>query len=268
MIQTISFISGDVSLIYAMPFSRTRKAKRANKTFTTRIVKKPEIEVKIGKKPILILDHKVMWKILDLMDSNSKFYYKDYLRMIDEEPENFSDLINSHLESYPNVLFYGITENDVLKEISMEKQDHNLAKQTRIIINEVGRKLDEYGFHYTFCYTNFGKTAHYVNFGPSGKSTVIEIIIKRDITHIVGRVKYEEGWLQPIKHLTLRAHITNITPQAVFNWIHQFLDNAQILSSKIAADESLPYKDKGNWEKLTFEDRNKLERETAMYFGL
>ena len=240
MIQTFSFISGDVSLIYAMPFSRTRKAKRANKTFTTRIVKKPEIEVKIGKKPILILDHKVMWKILDLMDSNS----------------------------YPNVLFYGITENDVLKEISMEKQDHNLAKQTRIIINEVGRKLDEYGFHYTFCYTNFGKTAHYVNFGPSGKSTVIEIIIKRDITHIVGRVKYEEGWLQPIKHLTLRAHITNITPQAVFNWIHQFLDNAQILSSKIAADESLPYKDKGNWEKLTFEDRNKLERENAIYIGL
>ena len=136
MIQTFSFLSSEMSLVYAMAFSRSKKTKR--------VIKSPEIEFSIRNKPILVLDHKVMWQILDLMDIKSKFSYENYMRMMDEEPENLSDLINSHLESYPNVLFYGVTENDVLKEISMDKGE-GLSIKTKIVTSEIAKKLVKQG---------------------------------------------------------------------------------------------------------------------------
>ena len=80
MIQTFSFLSNEVSLVYAMAFTRSKKTKR--------VIKTPEIEFLIRNKPVLVLDHKVMWQILDLMDIKSKFSYGNYMRMMDEEPEN------------------------------------------------------------------------------------------------------------------------------------------------------------------------------------
>ena len=255
MIQTFSFLSSEMSLVYAMAFSRSKKTKR--------VIKSPEIEFSIRNKPILVLDHKVMWQILDLMDIKSKFSYENYMRMMDEEPENLSDLINSHLESYPNVLFYGVTENDVLKEISMDKGE-GLSIKTKIVTSEIAKKLVKQGFDFSLSWTKGGLTAHYIN-----KNSVIEMFIKRHTVTIAYRTKVQGVWVQPKESIEHTGHIGTMPAKWFFNHAELFLDQIKTIPHQngvIPTSSSIgriwskmgenPY-----YDDLSLHDRNTIERE-------
>lgn len=258
MIQTFSFLSNEVSLVYAMAFTRSKKTKR--------VIKTPEIEFLIRNKPVLVLDHKVMWQILDLMDIKSKFSYGNYMRMMDEEPENFSDLINSHLKSYPNVLFYGVTENDVLKEISMDKGD-KLGLKTKIVTSEIAKKLAEAGFDFSLSWTKGGLTAHYIR-----KNTVIEIFIKRHDVQMSTRIKIRGVWLQPTQSSKHSGHIGTMSAKWFFDNVELFLDQIKKIPTAVGDKNQflLPTKFHTFWDKMRdnpyyddmpMSDRNDLEWE-------
>jgi len=261
MIQTFSFLSNEMSLVYAMAFSRSKKTKR--------VIKSPEIEFIIRNKPILVLDHKVMWQMLDLMDVKSKFSYENYMRMMDEEPENFSDLINSHLKSYQNVLFYGVTENDVLKEISMDKGDR-LGLKTKIVTAEIAKKLTEGGFDFSLSWTKGGLTAHYIR-----KDTVIEMFIRRHTVSIAHRVKVRGVWLQPIESIEHSGHIGTMSAKWFFDSVELFLEQIKMFAEPQYGFLEVPSKyhevwdkmlDNPHYEDMSISDRNKLERERWIQF--
>ena len=261
MIQTFSFLSSEMSLVYAMAFSRSKKTKR--------VIKSPEIEFTIRNKPILVLDHKVMWNILDLMDAKSKFSYENYMRMMDEEPENLSDLINSHLKTYPNVLFYGVTENDVLKEISMDKGER-LSTKTKIVTSEIAKTLAEGGFDFSLSWTKGGLTAHYIR-----KDTVIEMLIRRHKISIAHRVKVRGVWLQPIEPMEHSGHIGTMPAKWFFDSVELFLEQKAKFSEPQYGFLEVPSKYHEVWDKMadnpyyedmSISDRNKLERERWIQF--
>ena len=257
MIQSSSFLSSEVSLVYAMAWSRSLN--------TNRVVKKPEIEFIIRNRPVLVLDHKVIWRMLDLMDVKSKFSYENYMNMIEEEPEQLEDVINSHLESYPNVLFYGVTENDVLKEISMDKGE-KIALKTKIITGEIAKKLAPEGFDFSLSWTKGGLTAHYIK-----DNIVIEMLIGRHTVSVAHRVKVRGVWLQPIEATQHTGHIGTMPATWFFNSVNLFLRQIDKFSGSIEIPPQYhifwdKMADNPYYEDMSISDRNKLEHERWIQF--
>jgi len=264
MINTFTFLSNEIDLVYAMPFRRSEK--------TRRVIKSPEIELIIRKRPYLVLDHKIMWRMLDLMDPKTKFSYSNYMTMIDEESENFTDLIQTHLDTYSNVLYYGVTENDVLKEIAMDK-GYRYGVKTKIVLSGIGQYLSNEGYDFSLSYTKFGLTALYIK----GKR-IIEFIVGPQISHICTRLLFDGVWIQPLPVKEIKGHISVSSAVEVTEWLKQakeklsevesygyIEDNNKLLWQNYAKSIQTPMEGYPQYENMSFDDRNLLEHDRFLY---
>ena len=256
MANLINFMSGDLELVYAMPVSRGVQPKGRKTT-----VKKPEIELLINGKPHLILSHHVIWRMIDIMDPSAKFHFRNYLNFVDEQPENYADMIKNHLKDYPNVLYYAVAENNIIKAIQMEKKSR-ISDAVKTITHEIGGSLVNFGFDFTPSFTKFGFTANYVkNDAKNNKYSAIEMIIWRNGTMVVGRMRINGLWVQLDEALKLDMHISKAPPRVIMSFISNFIRKSE---QNFTVKETR-FK---NYNGESVHDRNRLEYERRLWLEI
>lgn len=259
----IDFLSGHVEIIEAIAFSRNRSAF---------ITKQPHVVLRVKETILTIEDKNIMWSFLDMLDTNEKFPFLNYLKIVDSIP--LKRVIEDFLHDYPNTMFHVWVDKGVI--VGFDGKEHNpmATSDTMHEINTYIKSKDE-NYDFNICLREYKSrkmrkgrqawkvtalTAEYIH-----GNKIIEIVSEGRIMQTVYfSARYSSGsdFIQPIQAHVYKGQLFSMPVKELYTIIDLFLD-----ALKVMDENPMPEIDtQSQAHRLTIEGRNRLERERGQQF--
>ena len=241
----------DMEILHASPVRRVDGEVR----------KQPEVDIQCGDYGLHILNRSVLFRFLKSIDSDLK--YVDFTRFLDHF--DLKTMIEDFIESAPGMSIPVWTLGDEITGIDDGAWQTN-SKYLLTIHDELFEYYDPYNVYISTVDMGTHKRPAIC---IDTKDRIVEVVCDQQKTHITMRIKAGEGFVQPMKTVTLHGWIHLLDSKLLYDEINLGLDYAVFTKAHAQArvdGNEVKSPSRGRANTIPFYPRNKIERED--YFQL
>ena len=275
--------TGELKINHALKYRRFDIKERNNKI----MLYQPEIELNYKGKTFLILHHKIIHKLLNLMTNeidtdNDYFYFEDYINCVEDKHTNYKELLEAFITDYNIPIEIGLETHKYrgesfailtrLLDIPFTPADHSnittFTKYGQRIIDYVQQDSPDYD-HFVIGKHISHHNAEQSYFQLIRDKSIIEGNIKGGLGRypnltLCARHGIDECCIQPMPTRSFNLNNTSETWDEIEKHLTTMLDVLETWDKVECKPRLSVHYD--NIFKLRLSDRNRLEQEYTQFF--